>query len=717
MVRIVEGYAGDFMRIARGYLFLGILLLVSLFVPAMAQQDSTSSPFGAEKKAAEGSAYIFLFDVSKSLSPKQFEQTKKGLSAWIEILEEHDRIAILTFGNEVNVLQDFTASRGLLQSALDRLVLKASTTRLHAALLRSLELARKDDADLPGKRVIILLSDGVDDFTGAMNREEVLQRVKKAQVPLFIVGFFNPPATPEKEQALVALKQFAEASGGHYERADERNFDDIYIEIRRKIRALKPAATKTNDPATPVPTGDMPVAAKPLDALMPRSVADNDIARVLWLMAMILALAAAGWVSLRYLSAAFAARGDTVSAKPVPATAKTLPRAPPLAFIEYAGGILEITTSPCTVGAVRDNDLVINHDSVSRYHATIEFRDGKFHITDRDATNGTRVGGKEVKQAELVEGSRVCFGSWEGVFHVGDPANLAKQRVHRRALETRHFAQWAASALVVLVLVSLGYLGYRQVFSKAAGSVLVDRLSVGGSGPEMVVIPSGRFFMGNRSRSPVGNPNELPVHEVEVKSFALGLREVSFSEFDRFCDATGRPRPDDNRLGRGLNPVINVSWNEAVAYTEWLSEQTGQRYRLPTEAEWEYAARAGTGTEFSWGNEPSREYANYGKDDCCEGFAQGADRWVWPSPVASFPANPFGLFDMAGNVYEWTCSNYHEPYSGQEQVCAKPQDDLPKVFRGGSWFTSWKYMRPATRLPTKPDDKHNYLGFRVARDL
>jgi formylglycine-generating enzyme required for sulfatase activity len=303
------------------------------------------------------------------------------------------------------------------------------------------------------------------------------------------------------------------------------------------------------------------------------------------------------------------------------------------------------------------------------------------------------------------------------VFHVGDPANLAKQRARRPGIDGGRFAVLAASAAVVLVLLGAAYLGYRMLFTERPGSVFADRLSSGAAGPEMVVLPGGKFFMGNLSRNPVGNINEQPVHEVEIKSFALGRREVSFAEFDLFCDATGRPRPNDNGAGRGLNPVFNLSWDEALAYTEWLSGQTGQRYRLPTEAEWEYAARAGTSTEFAWGNEPSREYANYGADDCCQGLAQGADRWVGPAPVGSFPPNAFSLYDMAGNVYEWTCSNYHEPYSGKEQTCAEARDDLPKVFRGGSWYTSPKFMRPATRLSTKPTDKQNYLGFRVARDL
>ncbi len=703
-------------------LLLG-LVSIAWVLPALAEQApaSPNTVFGTSDKVAEGTTYIFLIDISKSVAPKQFDQIKQGLSAWIEVLEEQDRMAILTFGNEVNVAQDFTSNRTLLQGALDRLQLKASKTRLHAALLQSLELGRKENTELPSKRVIILLSDGVDDFTGAMNREEVLRRIKDAKLPIFAVGFFNPPATNEKEQALDALKRFAEASGGYFERADKKSFEDIYIEMRRRIRALgTPAKAPKTTPQAPLP-GNIPATRdSALDVLMPRTIADSTLARSFWLLAIVLMLGAAAAMAWRYL----ATRRNT---QPVnapasnPSDAVTLPRPPVLAFIEYAGGVLEITVTPCTIGAVRDNDLVINHDSLSRYHATIEYHNGKFQVVDRDSTNGTRVAGKQVKQSELVEGSRISFGSWEGVFHVGDPASLAKQRSRKRGValgaQTSQLARAAAAVAGLAVLLAVLYFAYRLLFSEPAGSVFTDRLANGASGPEMVVIPSGKFFMGNVSRSPVGNPNELPVHEVGIRSFALGRREVSFTEYDAFCDATGRPRPPDEGGGRGLNPVYNVSWDEAVAYTEWLSQQTGQRYRLPTEAEWEYAARAGAGTEFAWGNEPSREHANYGHDNCCTGVALGADRWEGPAPVASFPANAFGVHDMAGNVSEWTCSNYHMPYAGKEQSCANAGDDLEKVFRGGSWRHSWKFMRPATRMALEPKSKNYSIGFRVARDL
>ena len=118
--------------------------------------------------------------------------------------------------------------------------------------------------------------------------------------------------------------------------------------------------------------------------------------------------------------------------------------------------------------------------------------------------------------------------------------------------------------------------------------------------------------------------DEKPVHDVTLpNNFAMAVYEVSFAEYDRYVQATGARRPGDEGLGRGNRPVINVDWEEARAYAGWLSEQTGRSYRLPTEAEWEYAARAGTTTKYSWGNEATSEQANYGTDECCSGLAQG----------------------------------------------------------------------------------------------
>ena len=160
--------------------------------------------------------------------------------------------------------------------------------------------------------------------------------------------------------------------------------------------------------------------------------------------------------------------------------------------------------------------------------------------------------------------------------------------------------------------------------------------------PELVVIPAGTYRMGCVSGRDCES-DELPVREVRVPSFGLSKYEVTFEEFDCFTDATGRPRVDDEGWGRGRRPVINVSWEDAAEYADWLSAETGERYRLPSESEWEYAARAGASTLYSWGNDPGRNRAN------CSGCGSGWDDEE-TAPVGSFDANGWGLHDMHGNV-------------------------------------------------------------------
>ena len=197
----------------------------------------------------------------------------------------------------------------------------------------------------------------------------------------------------------------------------------------------------------------------------------------------------------------------------------------------------------------------------------------------------------------------------------------------------------------------------RKTAPKRAVEVFRDTLRDGGEGPEMVVLPTGRFRMGDLSGS--GFSWARPVHTVTIsRPIAMGKYPVTFEEYDRFVDGRDRGflkalfwrhRPADNGWGRGTRPVINVNQKDAKAYAVWLSKQTGKRYRLPSEAEWEYAARAGTTTEYSWGDNIACEQARYGRNaggECSNSY----DGTV---AVGSFAANPFGLYDMHGNVGEW----------------------------------------------------------------
>ncbi len=230
-------------------------------------------------------------------------------------------------------------------------------------------------------------------------------------------------------------------------------------------------------------------------------------------------------------------------------------------------------------------------------------------------------------------------------------------------------------------------------------------------GPDMVALPQGSFKMGDSHKQ--GDDNEYPVHTVTIQHrFALSRYEVTFAQYDRFAKDTGRPLPDDERWGRGSRPVINVTWHDAQAYTQWLAEQTGQPYRLPTEAEWEYAARAGSTTTFFWGNRPTFGYAVC--DEC------GSD---WDgrqsAPVGSLRANAWGLYDMSGNVSEWVADCYKPDYQGAPTDGSARIGDAcdSRVMRGGSWFDIMRLMRPAGRYRHPSQAKQNDWGFRVALDL
>jgi len=263
------------------------------------------------------------------------------------------------------------------------------------------------------------------------------------------------------------------------------------------------------------------------------------------------------------------------------------------------------------------------------------------------------------------------------------------------------------------------------------GEVFRDTLKDGGSGPEMVMIPAGSFQMGDIQGG--GDSDEQPVHWVSVSAFAMGRYEVTVKEFRQFVNATGYVTDAEKKDGCYVNnagswgkvddanwrnpyfsqgdnqPVSCVSWNDATAYIAWLSTQTGQQYRLPTEAEWEYAARAGTETKYWWGNEIGSNQANCYSDYC-------GDSFEYTSPVGSFAANPFGLYDTVGNLWEWTCSEYESSYKGKEEHCSNNDAGL-FVLRGGSWVDGARRARSANRNWRSRTDRGGDCGFRLARLL
>ena len=226
---------------------------------------------------------------------------------------------------------------------------------------------------------------------------------------------------------------------------------------------------------------------------------------------------------------------------------------------------------------------------------------------------------------------------------------------------------------------------------------------------EMVSIPSGMFRMGDLSGE--GYDDEKPVHTVTVPAFKLGKYEVTFAQWD-ICVADGgcndySPYEDL----RGNRPVNWVSWDNVQSFIDWLNRKTGGNYRLPTEAEWEYAARAGSVTKYSWGNDIGSNRANCGGDSC-------GDSWEYTAPAGSFPANPWGLHDMHGNVWEWTedCWNYDYEGAPTDGSARTSGDCSVRVMRGGSWEHSAWYLRSARHGGFARSGGNSDLGFRLAHD-
>ena len=236
-----------------------------------------------------------------------------------------------------------------------------------------------------------------------------------------------------------------------------------------------------------------------------------------------------------------------------------------------------------------------------------------------------------------------------------------------------------------------------------------DRLAVGGRGPEMAMMPAGANPIG-RGRAPAGTNRESTVRTARVVDFAMSTHEVTFDEYDRFAAATDRARPDDEGWGRGRRPVIDVSWDDAVVYAEWLSAETGARYRLPSASEWENAARAGTMTQYFWGNDIGRGRAN------CDGCGS---RWdgEMTAPVGSFAPNAWGLHDMHGNVYERVCAHsFHNGEPRDEKTWTRGGECMLGAALGGSWRSRPHQLTSADR-PGITGSRVDYVGFRVVRTL
>jgi formylglycine-generating enzyme required for sulfatase activity len=228
--------------------------------------------------------------------------------------------------------------------------------------------------------------------------------------------------------------------------------------------------------------------------------------------------------------------------------------------------------------------------------------------------------------------------------------------------------------------------------------------------PELMVVPIGSFIMGSKTR----HKQEHPPHKVTIsKPFAIGRYETTFDQWDTcFRDGGCSHNPNDHKWGRGKRPVINVTITHVNEYLSWISKKTKQTYRLPSEAEWEYAARAGTTTEYWWGNDIGKDNAN-----CRHCLTAGIPHETFPT--GTYNANPFGLYDTSGNVWEWTLDCWNKNHTGATQdgsprltgKCTKP------VMKGGSWYYIPKNARPAWRAKNDYRAKSYGIGFRVVREI
>lgn len=254
----------------------------------------------------------------------------------------------------------------------------------------------------------------------------------------------------------------------------------------------------------------------------------------------------------------------------------------------------------------------------------------------------------------------------------------------------------------------------------------------------MVPLQAGRFVMGS-PEAEAGRSDEGPQWMAQIaEPFAIGRFPVAVAQFASFVRESGHPVAPTCRqwdggefkekpgsfLAPGFeqtadHPAVCVSWDDARAYAAWLSAASGQAYRLPSEAEWEYAARAGTTTRYWWGDEATAARANY-KTGVADDAAAGGDRPRFTVPVGRFEPNPWGLYQMHGNVWEWVEDRWRPSYiaiSGEADAAAAAEDRERRTLRGGSWLNSAKGIRSARRHAARPDFRRTDIGFRIAMTL
>ncbi len=235
----------------------------------------------------------------------------------------------------------------------------------------------------------------------------------------------------------------------------------------------------------------------------------------------------------------------------------------------------------------------------------------------------------------------------------------------------------------------------------AAGTVIAEIRS------QMIEIPSGHFRMGSEAGAA---EDEMPARDVSVRAFRLSRFEVTAAQYAAFAAATGRMQAVVLPEAASL-PAVNVSWDDAQAFIAWLNALSGESFRLPTEAEWEYAARAGSPAAYWWGDAFAADRVN-------GTGIHGRDRWLEAAPVGQFAANPFELHDMLGNAWEWTADCYFPDYAGapSDGTARAGEPACGRVLRGGSWSDTAAWLRTATRNWFESGERFDYIGFRLAQD-
>lgn len=258
--------------------------------------------------------------------------------------------------------------------------------------------------------------------------------------------------------------------------------------------------------------------------------------------------------------------------------------------------------------------------------------------------------------------------------------------------------------IITAALLSVGPLSCAPMITKTDPDFIEPLTSM-----EFVFIKGGVFKMGDPGTQ---NKRELPLHDVTLADLHVGMFEVTFAQYDEFCEATGQEKPSDEEWGRGNRPVTNVSWEDANAYAVWLSKETGLNFSLPSESQWEYFARSGSTKEYWTGRKLPTNRAN-----CRDCGSQWDNRMT--APVGSFRPNPWGIYDTAGNVAEWTLDDFENNYNNA------PNDGSPlrstnstrKALRGGAWSDRASHLKSSARDHGRTNRAHNDTGFRLILKL